>query len=494
VNRSPNFVLAAVLAVLGAALSAIPGAAVSACETSACNSTGCGTFGNYFSLLVDAGSQLPAGDQIPVAFVDPGDSSPRRFVATKRGRIYVWNGATGNVLATPFLDLSSRVLYSNPQGEQGFLAMAVAPDYATSGAFYVYYVGVGAAPGNDGDIVLERYYRSMADPNVADPNGERILVISHTDASNHNGGWLAFGADGMLYVSSGDGGGACDSTGPNSQNIDSLKGKLLRLDVTGQPGSTAPECDALGGYEVPLGNPFQGATPGCGEIWAYGLRNPYRFSVDRTTGDIWIGDVGQSSWEEVNFLRSDYQPTSSAEVMNYGWKCREGCETLTCGTNGCPGFLVGGVSTCQYPNDVDPGAGTTYYWDPVFCHSNGPWFASMGGYRYRGSFLPSLSGTYLYGDAYCRQIWRSTSFDPQNPAAATDSCFVWNDLTTQQQLFGFSEDHLGELYIVLYDGDLTGTVYCLHPSGGSCYWSGWGGFFEDGFETGDTSRWSSTVP
>jgi len=467
--------------------------AVSSCSSAACSSSGCGDFAN-FSVLIDSGVQLPGGDQIPVAFVDPGDNLPHRFVATKQGRIYVWDGATGSVLLTPFLDLSNQVTYSDPQGEQGFLGMAVAPDYRTSGTFYVYYVGAGTAPGSDGDIVLERFQRSLSDPNLADPSTEeRLLVISHTSASNHNGGWIAFGFDGMLYVSTGDGGGACDSTGPNGQNIDSLKGKLLRLDVSGDPTSTAPECDALGGYTIPLGNPFRGATAGCGEIWAYGLRNPYRFSVDRQTGDIWIGDVGQGSWEEVNYLSANYFPMTPSDAVNFAWKCREGCESLTCGAGDCPGFLVGGVSTCEYPHDVDPGAGVTNYWDPIFCHSNGPWFAMMGGYRYRGRFVAPLAGSYLYGDAYCRQIWRSTSFDPGDPAAATDTCFAWNP-TVGQQVFGFAEDHLGELYLVLYDGDGTGNIACLHDTPGSCYWAGWGGFFQDGFESGDTSRWSSAAP
>jgi hypothetical protein len=302
----------------------------------------------------------------------------------------------------------------------------------------------------------------------------------------------------MLLVSLGDGGGSCDDDmdeqprPPNGQNLETLLAKLLRLDVRGaDPAATPPECDAEGGYGVPLGNPFAGETAGCGEIWAYGLRNPFRFSVDRATGDLWLGDVGQGAWEEIDYLPADYYPLAPDGAVNFGWKCREGCETLTCPATDCPGFLVdtGAPSTCGFPVDVDPGPDATSYWDPVLCHRNGGggagprWQAVIGGYRYRGGRIPALAGAYLYSDAYCDQLWRTTSIPVDDPAATTSACL--HAFPDQSFLYSFAEDRLGELYLLHGDG----TIRCLH-GGAGCDWAGWAGLFEDDFESGDLSSWA----
>ena len=478
-----RFVLVLVL-VAFAALAAGECHAASGCYAQDCEEA-CGSSWTGFTTVVDLG-ELPELEEsrTPIAFVDPADGLRHRLIATQQGKIWVWDAVGGGL--TSYLDLTARVLFDF--NERGLLALAVDPDFETTGELYVLYTGEGTAPGSDGDVVVERYTRLTS--STADPtSNETILVISHSSADNHNGGWLAFGPDGMLYVSFGDGGGGCDSTGPNGQSTGSLKGKLLRLDVRGvDPGATAPECGA-GDYSIPLGNPFSGVSADCGEIWAYGLRNPFRFSFDRANGDLWIGDVGQSDWEEVDFLAAGYYPLALDGAINFGWKCREGCEGRTCGEDDC-GDVAAGVSACGYPKDVDPSGAEKLFWDPVLCHDNrhvdgsAEWQSVIGGYRYRGTQVSALAGRYFYGDAYCGQIWRTTSFDAGDPAATTAAC--WHD--TGANIYSFAEDEQGELYVVLADG----RVNCIHAQGGGCPWSDDARVFEDGFEGGDTSSWSAT--
>lgn len=491
-RRSTSLTLAlAVVLPIAAARSA---QAASACYAQDCD-LACGSTWSNFTTLFDA-TDYPAAGTTAVGFVDPADGSRYRFVPTQEGKVWLWDAGSGSFLPQPFLDLDAKVLSG---GERGLLSLAVDPDYATNGAIYVYYTRDHATASEDGDIVVERYIRSTA--TTGDPTSAlTILVIDRDNGTgNHNGGTLAFGPDGMLYVSTGDGGGSCDDdvTGsPHGQNVASLLGKVLRLDVNAvDPGATAPECgEVQGPYGIPLGNPFAGATAGCGEIWAYGLRNPFRMSFDRATGDLWLGDVGQNDWEEINFLAADYYPLAPDGAINFGWRCREGCETFasSCTNAGCPAGLAAGVTPCGYPKDVDPGAGEVLLWDPVLCHDNrnaggSDWQSIIGGSRYRGIRVPSLTGSYLYGDVDCGQIWRSTGFDALDPAATTASCLdAGNGF-----LYAFAEDHLGELYAVFGDG----RVVCFHAGApGGCYWAGWGGMFEDGFETGDTTRWTETEP
>lgn len=428
------------------------------------------------STLVAAG-EFPAGMKTPVAFVDPDDGGGRRLIATLQGAILVWDGGAG-ILPTPFLDLrgdaGGPVLAG---GERGLVSLAVEPDYAATGRFYVFYTR------GDGDVVIERYERSATDSDVADPaSATTILVIEHSAAPNHNGGTLAFGPDGFLYISTGDGGGGCDGgAGANGdgQRTDTLAGKILRLDVRGvDPAAGAPDdCGVVAGdYEVPSGNPFFGQEPACDEVWALGLRNPFRFTFDRATGDLYLGDVGQNKWEEINL-----KAAATPAPVNFGWVCREGCETAnnnesSCVTAGCP-FDNG--TTCSFP----PSTGG--YWDPILCHHNGSWASIMGGYRYRGSHVPSIAGDYIYGDAACGQIWKTTALDPTNPAAIDAECWASGFGGT----YGFAEDHLGELYVVVGGA---GRIDCIH-NGGGCFWAG-EGIFADGFESGDTSRWAFSVP
>lgn len=428
-------------------------------------------------------SEFPAGATTPIAFVDPGDGRTRRLIATQEGAILIWDGATRSMLPGFFLDLrddtGGPVLAG---GERGLLALAVDPDYAQTGHLYVFYTRRDLGPGTQGDIVIERYTRSAANPDAADPaTATTILVIEHSSAGNHNGGQLAFGPDGFLYISTGDGGGGCDSNqGANGdgQRSDTLAGKILRLDVRNVDPSAGPPDDCGVGpnnYEVPSTNPFFGQEPACDEVWTLGLRNPFRFTFDRQTGDIYIGDVGQNKWEEINLLRA-----VTPAPVNFGWVCREGCETAgnnesNCSTSGCP---VDPGTTCEFPR-------TSGLWDSILCHYNGGWDSVMAGYRYRGDFVPSIAGDYLYSDAACGQIWKTDTLDPANPAAITSSCWASGFGGT----FGFGEDHLGELYVVMGFGS---RIDCIH-NGDGCYWAGWG-IFSDGFESGDTSHWSAAVP
>jgi hypothetical protein len=466
-------------------LQAAPLPAVSACSSAACGACAPPTAGFGITTLIGPEDLPDTGDAV-TAFVDPNDGTARRLVVSQEGIIWVWNGLTQQILPTPFLDLTARVLFPGAFGESGLLAMAVSPNYVADGEFYVYYTGEGAAPGDNGDVVIERYVRS-ANPDVANATPTSILVFDHPSA-NHNGGALAFGPDGYLYVSTGDGGGSCDNSsgGPNSQNINELLGKILRLDVDDvDPGATAPECESNQGYEIPTGNPYQGATSGCGEIWSIGLRNPFRMTFDRETGDIFFGDVGQGAWEEINFLRAGLSPP-----VNFGWKCREGCQTTTCTNNAndlCPDTLTPGTTTCQYGADIDTTGAEFFVYDPILCHSNSPWTSIMGGYMYRGDRVPELSNRYFYSDYSCGQLWVTSSFDRLNPAAATSTC--WED--TGNGISGFAEDHLGEVYIVR-GGDQR--IDCIHDGGPrGCYWAG-DGLFSDGFESEDTAAWSATVP
>lgn len=477
--------LGALLATLVIATGGLGGAtpvhAATSCYDVSCSTT-CSPAPAAISTLVAPGD-FPAGATNPIAFVDPGDGRGRWLIATQQGAILVWDGATRTILPDFFLDLRQAV--GGPVtygGERGLLALAADPDYQETGYLYVYYTRRDLGAGTLGDIVIERYQRSAADPDVADPaSATTILVIEHSSASNHNGGQLAFGPDGYLYISIGDGGGSCDSNAGadgDGQRNDTLLGKILRIDVRGVAPLSGPPDDCsveAGSYGVPSDNPFFGQEPACDEVWTMGLRNPFRFTFDRATGDIYIGDVGQNKWEEINLLRA-----STPAPANFGWVCREGCETAAnnesfCSTNGCP---VDAGTTCEFPR-------ASGYWDPVLCHHNGGWVSIMGGYRYRGSHVPSLAGAYIYGDAGCGQIWKTDTLDPANPAAISSSCWANGFGGT----YGFAEDSRGELYVVVGGAS---RIDCIH-NGDGCYWAGWG-IFSDGFESGDASRWSSVSP
>jgi glucose/arabinose dehydrogenase len=342
---------------------------------------------------------IATGLDQPVALTQAGD--PRLFITLQRGQIVIFDGT--RVLPAPFLDIRSLVACCN---ERGLLSVAFHPHYATNGFFYVDYTRA-----SDGDVVIARY-RVSSDPNRADPASATILLtIDHSEFANHNGGQLQFGPDGYLYVGVGDGGAGGDPHN-HAQDLSQLLGKILRLDV-----------DAPAPY-VPPSNPFVGRAGARGEVWAYGLRNPWRFSFDRETGDLFIADVGQDIWEEV-----DFQPRTSIGGENYGWRRMEGAHCYNPATN------------CVDPSFVMPIL--------EYSHNDGS-CSITGGYRYRGTVrMPSMRGAYFYGDYCTGRI-----------SIATQSGSAWTTrplLATTMNISSFGEDINGELYVL----DLRGGVYAL---------------------------------
>src|SRR5262249_22823817 len=280
------------------------------------------------------------------------------FVVQQGGQILVFNGTS--LLATPFLDVSGLTLNS---GERGLLGLAFPADFATSGYFYVDYTDRDdpAFPNEHRfNTRIARYHVNSATPNVADPATGTILLTIAQPYENHNGGQLQFGADGFLYSGMGDGGSGCDAVNP-AQNVTTLLGKILRIDVN--PAGSAP-------YAVPPSNPFVSTAGARGEIWAYGVRNPWRFSFDRVTHDLLIGDVGQGAVEEV-----DFQPAASAGGQNYGWRIMEG-------------------NQCFNPASCSS-AGLTM---PILTYTHSVGCSISGGYRYRGRRFPQLTRMHFYGD------------------------------------------------------------------------------------------------
>lgn len=335
--------------------------------------------------------------QSPIFVTHAGDGSNRLFVVEKAGVIRIV--ADGALLETPFLDISAQV---NSNGnEQGLLGLAFAPAYGETGFFFVNYID------SAGDTVIARYQVSTADANQADPDSAFVILQIEQPAANHNGGMVVFGPDGYLYIGMGDGGGGGDRYG-NGQNPETLLGKLLRLDVLSDPQQP---------YTIPADNPWITAEWNGAEmrdeIWSLGLRNPWRFSFDRATGDLWIGDVGQNQFEEIN-----YTPAGQGGI-NYGWPIME--------ARGC------------YNSDDDSceGAGLQL---PVAEYSHRGHCSVTGGYVYRGAAFPALQGVYLYGD-YCSGTLWATWFDG-NGAWSTAEV-----LDSTASLSSFGEDEAGELYI-----------------------------------------------
>ena len=333
---------------------------------------------------------IASGLNQPVALTHAGDT--RLFITQQIGTVMVYDAL--GLRATPFLDIRSIVLSG---GERGLLSVAFHPRYRDNGFFFVYYTN------KNGDNSVARYQVSANDPDRADPaSGTILLTIPHPDFANHNGGQLQFGPDGYLYVGTGDGGSGGDPSN-HAQDLTQLLGKLLRIDVDhGLP------------YTIPASNPFFGHGNARNEIWAYGLRNPWRFSFDRSSGDLWIGDVGQDTYEEV-----DLQPATSIGGENYGWRKMEGFHCFNPSTN------------CTDPS----------FTMPILEYSHAQGACSItGGYRYRGTQIPSLKGAYLYGDYCTGSIW-----------TATQTNGVWTSktlFTTTIRISSFGEDVSGELYVM----------------------------------------------
>ncbi|HEU4464524.1 MAG TPA: PQQ-dependent sugar dehydrogenase [Gemmatimonadota bacterium] len=325
----------------------------------------------------------------------PGDA--RLFVVEKGGRVVIVEN--GSVLPAPFLDLRGQV---STGGEQGLLSLAFHPDYSADGRFFVNFTDPA------GDTRVVEYRVSPGDPDRADPGTARVVLTIEQPFSNHNGGLILFGLDGMLYVGMGDGGSGGDPQG-NGQNLGALLGKMLRIDV-----------DSAQPYAVPDDNPFVDTAGARPEVWASGLRNPWRFSFDRETGDLYIADVGQNRVEEVNAVEG------AGRGLDYGWNVMEG-------------------SDCFEPRDGCDRDGLT---PPVTEYDHGDGCSVTGGYVYRGDAIPELRGTYLYSD-YCSGFVHGFRF--ANGQATGERRFSELE-PADHSVASFGEDADGELYILTAGG------------------------------------------
>jgi len=351
----------------------------------------------------------------------PGDPS-RVFVVEGAGTIRLVKD--GAAQSTPFLAIPEVFTGCDACG---LFSMAFAPDYATSGLLYVFYTRDSAVPTEQHYLRIEEFGRSANNPDVADPASRRIVLeIPHLETPLHNGGQLQFGPDGLLYISVGDGGPQRDPNG-NAQSTVTRLGKLLRID----PAGTLP-----GEYSIPPDNPFAGAAPGADEIYSYGLRNPYRFSFDRLTGDLTIGDVGQSSVEEIDFVLR-----GGGRGANFGWNCFEGSQPFSGATSSCTTHLPNHIPPLlEYPN---PGPGSA---------------AVNGGYVIRDGALPSLLGRYIYADTY--DVFGGELRTVQLFAGGSSGDSGLGVFATTVVSFG--EDACAHIYVAA----IGGTVYRLEPTTG----------------------------
>jgi glucose/arabinose dehydrogenase len=370
---------------LGSALSA------SACGSSSANNPAVGK-GAKLQLIV-------SGLSSPLYLTAPSGDLSRLFVVEQTGGIRIIKD--GALLPTPFLDISTKITAG---GEQGLLGLAFDPDYASTGRFVVHYTDT------NGDTHLSQFTVS-SDPDVADPASEQVILTADQPYNNHNGGQVLFGPDGMLYLGLGDGGSEGDPQG-RGQDLSDLLGSILRLDVR----STSP-------YSVPPDNPFVGQAGVQPEVWSYGLRNPWRFSFDRTTGDLYIGDVGQDSFEEVDVAPA---AAGSGKGLNFGWNIMEGTHCYNASTCNQSGLTL---PVLEYP------------------HSEG--CSVTGGYVYRGSVIPALQGLYFFGD-YCQGTVRSFRYQGGSATELTD----WPTLRPGGSITSFGEDAAGELYVVIQSGSV----------------------------------------
>ena len=349
-------------------------------------------------------SGVASGLSSPLDLESPDDGSDRLFAVEQGGSIRVIK--SGSLLATPFLNISSKVAVG---GEMGLLGLAFHPDYTSDHRFYVNYVrGSSSAP----ETVIAEYRAQATNPDQADPASERILLtVNQPPETNHKGGQLAFGPDGFLYIGLGDGGGSGDPDG-NGQNVNTLLGKILRIDVD--------HTSAGRRYAIPGDNPFAsgGGSP---EIWAYGFRNPWRFSFDPSSSRLFVGDVGQDKFEEVDIVQKG---------ANYGWNTMEGLH-------------------CFSPPS---GCNMTGLALPIMEYDHSEGEAVIGGFVYRGSAIADLAGLYVMADFVSGKIW-----------TATDSGGTWTRsllLSTGRSISSLGRDSAGEIYVVDYSG---GTILTVVP-------------------------------
>ena len=353
-------------------------------------------------------TEFASGFNRPLYVTHAGDGSARLFLVEQSGKIWILRDGLRS--AQPFLDIAHLISPSalgTGFTEQGLLGLAFHPAYSSNRTFFINYTDVG------GTTTVARYQVSQSDPDIAENSSGRVLFQVSQPYANHNGGHIDFGPDGYLYITLGDGGAANDPLGAG-QNLQLHLGTLLRIDIdSGFP------------YAIPAGNPFVGDSAALDEIWAYGLRNVWRFSFDRATGDMYMADVGQNRREEVNF-----QPADSAGGENYGWNVWEGNLVFAGGT--APGHVP-----------------------PIFDYDRSDGCSVTGGYVYRGEAIPDLQAAYIFGDYCSGRIW----------ATWRDADLAWHTvqfMRTSMAISSFGEDEAGELYVIDYGG----TVFRFDPASG----------------------------
>jgi glucose/arabinose dehydrogenase len=360
--------------------------------------------------------------QRPIWLCEAPDDSKRLFLVEQRGRILILPHDRTGKETTTFLDISDRKPYGG--NEEGLLGLAFHPQFRSNGRFYIYYT-----QHDPRRSVISEFRVSPNDRQRAELSSERILMEVPQPYENHNGGELLFGPDRFLYVSLGDGGSANDPHN-NGQNLQTVLGKILRLDVDTRSNG-AP-------FGIPRDNPFVGRGSGTREeIWAYGLRNVWRMSFDRQTGELWAGDVGQNKWEEVDVI---------VKGGNYGWRLREGFHPFD--TNSPPAGVTWIDPIIEYPHN------------PIWDTNHTPGLSITGGYVYRGHKLPGLRGVYLYGDFALGTIWGFR----YEQGKITQRGIVWLHPKGQvplRNVASFGEDAAGELYVLSFEGTVNGRIYEL---------------------------------
>ncbi len=353
----------------------------------------------------------------PLWLCEAPDASQRLFVVEQAGRIHILPRDRKARETKVFLDISDRKPFE--KNEEGLLGLAFHPEFKSNHKFYIYYTQQ-----NPKRSVISEIEVSPDNPDAADLSTERVVMEIPEPYWNHNGGVLIFGPDGYLYVGLGDGGAANDPHG-NGQNLETLLGSILRIDVNSKTGHLA--------YGIPNDNPFVGKGNGVREeIWAYGIRNAWRMSFDRQTGDLWLGDVGQDQFEEVDLV---------VKGGNYGWNFREGFHAFQNKTSPPGANFIDPI--LEYPHLA--------IYDPSNPHS--PGLSITGGYVYRGHKLPNLRGVYVYADFASGTIW-GLRYANQKVAASGALVTMPQDLKPPRNISSFGEDENGELYVLAFDGGI----------------------------------------
>jgi glucose/arabinose dehydrogenase len=353
-------------------------------------------------------------DPRPLLLMGAGDGTNRIFVGSEHGTVHILPNDPKAAEMQTFLDIRDRVQYDDRQNEEGFLGLAFHPKFKENGEFFVYYTAK-PTPENPHLSVISRFRISKDDPNKADPKSEEVIMTIKQPFWNHNGGTIVFGPDGYLYIGLGDGGLRDDPHG-NGQNMNALLGKILRIDVDHK--------DAGLGYAIPKDNPFAGQPGKRGEIWASGIRNVWRIAFDRATGDLWAGEVGQDTWEEIDII---------TRGGNYGWNLRESMHPFT------PKNKPNQKGSPPRADLIEP------IWE--YHHDVGK--SITGGHVYRGKQLPELDGAYVYADYVTGQIW-ALWYDRDKKQVTANRTILEKGLP----VLSFGEDDNGEVYFLTQAGGI----------------------------------------